>query len=67
MNAAANTPLLNAAQAGVQMALGGSGSSAFDDATITPHRRPSTTIGAPTDERKPRSRSAPARAPDACS
>src|SRR5215213_2161810 len=28
MNAAANTPLLNAAQAGVQMALGGSGSSA---------------------------------------
>jgi flagellar biosynthetic protein FliP len=28
MNAAANTPLMNAAQAGVQMALGGSGSSA---------------------------------------
>jgi hypothetical protein len=35
----------------------GSGSSAFEATIVTPQRRPSTTIGAPTDERMPCSRS----------
>jgi hypothetical protein len=32
---------------------GASGSSAFDETIVTPHWRPSTTIGAPTEERIP--------------
>ena len=51
----------------VEPGLRGSGSVRFEEATATPQSRPSTTIGAPTDERTPRSRNAAAIGPEAAS
>jgi hypothetical protein len=45
----------------------GSGRSCFEETIITPQRRWSTTIGAPTDERRPSSRPNAAAGPDAFS
>ena len=45
---------------------GGKGSSLFFEAAITPHSRPATTIGQPTDERMPSSRASLAIAPVSC-
>jgi hypothetical protein len=45
----------------------GSGRSFFEEAIIAPQGRWSTTIGAPTDERRPSSRPSAAPAPEACS
>jgi len=45
----------------------GSGCSSLDETIITPHWLPSTTMGAPTDERIPSSRSMAAIGPEASS
>jgi hypothetical protein len=44
---------------------GGNGDSRLDDAAITPHSRPPTTIGQPTDERIPSARASSAIGPEA--
>ena len=44
---------------------GGNGDSRLDDAAITPHSRPPTTIGQPTDERIPSVRASSAIGPEA--
>jgi hypothetical protein len=58
-NSSVNAAILDSVSAG-------SGRSCLVEAFITPHRRWSTTIGAPTDERMPSSRLSAAVGPDAC-